>query len=611
MSRFSTHLHCALVVTAYVVGLYFYGSSCYADTNLVPFGSSWSYFDDGSDQGTAWRATNFNDSTWSNAPAELGYGEGDEATVISFGGDPGNKHITYYFRHAFVITNAAQYPQIYMRMERDDGAIAYINGTEVWRNNMPNGPIGYLTRAFSSIGPSVEDILVDRAIRADGLTTDGTNILACEIHQHRPTSSDVSFDFELVGRTNELPIVVLRGPYLQQSSHTGMVVRWRTDLASDSTVRFGLDTETDRVTNTVSGMRTEHIVTLTGLTASAEYVYSIGTTSGVLAGGDSNHVFVTPPVPGTPRSTRIWVLGDSGTADSHARDVRDAFSTWTSNRAPNLVLMLGDNAYDDGTDSEYQAAVFDIYTNTLRNTVLWSTLGNHEGHTASSVAESGPYYDIFTFPRAAEAGGLASGTEAYYSFDYANIHFVCLNSFDVNRATNGTMMTWLADDLALTTQQWIIAFWHHAPYSKGSHDSDDDTALIDMRENALPILEDAGVDLVLCGHSHSYERSRMIDGHYGFSSNFAQQHVTGPGSGRGEIDGVYDKGTTNGAVYVVAGSSGKLSQQGTLDHPVMYLSLRERGSVAIDVNTGRVDVTFVGNTPTELDHFTMVKNMQT
>ena len=79
------------------------------------------------------------------------------------------------------------------------------------------------------------------------------------------------------------------------------------------------------------------------------------------------------------------------------------------------------------------------------------------------------------------------------------------------------MLTWRENDLAETTQKWIIAYWHHPPYTKGSHNSDSESRLVDMRENALPILESSGVDLVLSGHSHSYERSYQLHGHYGTS----------------------------------------------------------------------------------------------
>ena len=124
----------------------------------------------------------------------------------------------------------------------------------------------------------------------------------------------------------------------------------------------------------------------------------------------------------------------------------------------------------------------------LRKSVLWPTIGNHD--LFDGTAQTWPYYDNFTLPTLAEAGGVASGTESYYSFDYANIHFVVLDSQNANRLPGGDMLTWLALDLAATTQNWIIAYWHHPPYSKGSHDSDApsgvDLPLKEMREFAAP-----------------------------------------------------------------------------------------------------------------------------
>src|SRR5690606_34030298 len=101
------------------------------------------------------------------------------------------------------------------------------------------------------------------------------------------------------------------------------------------------------------------------------------------------------------------------------------------------------------------------------------------------------YYDIFHLPKNAEAGGYASGTEKYYSWNLGNIHFISLDSYDEGRNTSDPMAQWLVQDLANNTLPWIIAYWHHPPYTKGSHNSDDwllDDELIDMRENILPIL---------------------------------------------------------------------------------------------------------------------------
>jgi len=309
---------------------------------------------------------------------------------------------------------------------------------------------------------------------------------------------------------------ITRGPYLQQQTDHSMIVRWRTDVATDSVVRYGTSSATLNLTSSEPGSTTEHTVLLSGLSADTEYFYSVGNAAGTIA-GDSSYHFGTSPVPGTPANTRIWVIGDSGTANSNARAVRDAFKSWSASEPADFMFMLGDNAYNNGTDPEYQAAVFDTYPELLRQLPVWSTLGNHDGYSADSGTQTGPYYDIFDLPTLAEAGGQASFTEAYYSFDYGNIHFVVLDSYDSDRSTSGNMLQWLEGDLAMNDKPWLVAVWHHPPYTKGSHDSDTEGRLIDMRQNALPILDAWGVDLVLTGHSHTYERSYLVDGHYGTS----------------------------------------------------------------------------------------------
>lgn len=585
-----------------------------ADT-LVPFGATWRYLDDGSDQGTGWSAPLFDDSSWASGPAELGYGDGDEATVVGFGPNPSNKFITTYFRHDFAVADASVYLGAELRLVRDDGARVFLNGVEIARSILPSGPIGYRRLATTAMGGSSEEVENLFAVDPSLLVT-GTNTLAIEIHQASVSSSDISLDAALVGYTQADGIELRRGPYLQSGSESRVTVRWRTQIFTDARVRYGLDPGDLTQTVTDPALSSEHTVDLTGLSADTTYYYEIGTTAGdVLAGGDMDHFFRTAPVPGDRVPTRVWAIGDSGTADANAAAVRDAYLALPGSDATNLWLMLGDNAYDDGTDNEYQSAVFDMYSSLLRQSVVWPTLGNHDARSAESGAEFGVYYDIFRLPTAGESGGLASGTEAYYSFDFANIHFVCLDSQDSNRFPAGAMLTWLENDLASTMQDWIIAFWHHPPYTKGSHDSDSGSdsggRMVQMRVNALPILEAAGVDLVLSGHSHSYERSFLLNGHYGPSTTLAPSMILDSGDGRPEGDGAYAKETpglagNEGAVYIVAGSSGKTSS-GPLNHPAMFVSVRTLGSVVLDIEGLRMDVRFLRENGQAFDTFTLYK----
>jgi tetratricopeptide (TPR) repeat protein len=411
--------------------------------------------------------------------------------------------------------------------------------------------------------------------------------------------------------TPNVALALARGPYLQEGTPESIVVRWRTDRGADAVVRYGTSFADllyeERDTRAIR----DHAIALHALTPDTRYYYTVGSSAGPLAGAAGELSFITAPARGTRKPLLIWALGDSGTADLNARHVRDAYRDWSGGRVPDVWLMLGDNAYQSGTDAEFQAAVFGVYPDLLSRGVLWPTLGNHDGISADSETQSGPYYDIFTLPSAGEAGGLPSGTEAYYAFDYANLHFICLDSYETDRSPDGAMMTWLRADALATRQDWTIAFWHHPPYSKGSHDSDRESELIDMREAALPILEEAGVDLVLTGHSHSYERSFLLDGHYGLSTTLTPAMKKDPGNGREEGTGAYAKPTAGparheGAVYVVAGSSGQASG-GALNHPGMYLSLNSLGSLVLDVDGERLDATFLNDKAQVLDHFTLVK----
>ena len=569
-----------------------------ARADLVPFGAEWRYLDNGLIPQSGWQNPSFDDSAWNSGVGQFGYGDGDEATLINYGADSRNKPITSYFRHQFDLTTLPSEP-LRLNVQRDAGIVVYLNGEEIFRDNMRDGFISDNTVASGPIHGTGEAALQTSSISPQSLLQ-GSNTLAVEVHLASRAALDLSFDLQLTDNP------VVRGPYLQTSSSTGITVRWRTETARDATLRYG--TNPDNLDSIVidQEIKRDHTVVLTGLNPDTRYYYSVGDSSGDFT-NNGDQYFDTHPVTGSPAATRIWVLGDSGTADAKATSVRNAFTQYNGGTHSDVLLMLGDNAYESGEDVEYQAAVFDMFPRILRNSVVWPTLGNHDAHTADSDSQSGPYYDIFTLPTNGESGGVASGTEAYYSFDYGNIHFVSLDSHDTNRSANGAMATWLENDLAANTQEWIIAFWHHPPYSKGSHDSDSEWRLQQMRENIVPILESHGVDLVLGGHSHSYERSMLINGHYGTSDTFSNNFIVNGGDGDPNGDGAYTKSTNlnSGAVYTVAGNSGQLSDA-PLDHPVMISNLIELGSLVIDVEGDQLDLVFLNNEGAVRDSFRIV-----
>jgi acid phosphatase type 7 len=390
---------------------------------------------------------------------------------------------------------------------------------------------------------------------------------------------------------------LIRGPYLQQGTAQGIIVCWRNgDAATTNVVRYGLSPSA--LTQTAVGLAGINAeVQITGLTPETRYCYEIVSDGNVLATGSDYHFRTHIPV-GSAKPFRFWVLGDCGTGSVNAAAVRDSFAPIHAARPADFWLMLGDNAYGSGTDSQFQTAVFNLYHPWLQQLPLWSCLGNHETY-GGEVDGQFAYERIHVFPTAGECGGVASGTERYYSWNHGNVHFISIDSMTASRAPTGAMSEWLRLDLAANLQPWVIACWHHPPYTRGSHNSDYEGDLVEIRETIVPLLENAGIDLVLNGHSHSYERTGLIDGHYGLSDSYdPEAHEKQGDLGREDTPGgPYRKGTygtapNEGTVYVVAGSSGQ-SSGGQLDHPAMKVSLANLGSLVIDVSDYRMDVRFL------------------
>jgi hypothetical protein len=174
-----------------------------AMTVLSPLGANWKYLDNGSEQGVAWRGTNFDDSAWASGAARLGFGA-DPAplgtTIRRYvTGTSGPQITNYYFRRSILVTNPAAFVTLQFRYQRDDGCILYLNGSEIFRNNMANGTVYATNFAMATISPASETLRFwTNTLSATNLVA-GTNIIAVEVHQSTATSSDIAWEMELLG----------------------------------------------------------------------------------------------------------------------------------------------------------------------------------------------------------------------------------------------------------------------------------------------------------------------------------------------------------------------------------------------------------------------------
>ena len=427
---------------------------------------------------------------------------------------------------------------------------------------------------------------------------------------------------------------LMRGPYLQVATDHSIIIRWRTNALTRSVVTYGTTEGQLDMAAEDSTLTFEHKVQVTGLKPRTKYYYSIGGGNGDTLQMDADNYFVTMPVPGQEGPLRIGVFGDCGNNSPNQRNVRDQVISYLQDKPMDAWILLGDNAYSSGTDPEFQEKFFNIYKdNLLKKYPLFPAPGNHDYsdlyrfRATSQGTKDIAYYQNFSMPTNGEAGGVPSKTQAFYSFDIGNIHFLSLDSYGKeDEATTrmydtlGAQVQWIKKDLEAfknTRRGWVVAYWHHPPYTMGSHNSDKEGELVKIRENFIRILERYGVDLILCGHSHLYERSRLMHGHYGMEESFdsAKHNLSGSSALYDGSDNscpyIKDPVTNAGTVYVVTGSAGAQGgKQATYPHDAFYYSYNEKGGASmLEVDGNKLELKFICADGEIRDHFVMMKDV--
>ncbi len=401
--------------------------------------------------------------------------------------------------------------------------------------------------------------------------------------------------------TYESYLFLEREPYMVMQTQNSITLKWQTPKEEIGTLMYGL--EATNLSNLLheEQLSKKHHITIANLKECTRYFYAV--TSASMKIDNEGRSFTT--LCKNKQTQKLWLIGDSGKAGDKQTKVYEQMLNHIGHdfNSLDMWILLGDNAYSSGSQKQYNTNLFEPYKELVKRFVPWAVIGNHDGRRWA-------FYDIWDFPTKGESGGIASQSENFYAIDNGNLHLIMLDSEMVERTPDGAMAQWLRKDLAANTKPWVIVAFHTPPYSDGGHKSDSDSnsggRLKEMRENFVPIFDAYGVDLVVSGHSHDYERSKLMTGHTGKSDTFdAKKHVLqeSPSCYTKPLQATKESGT----IYVVCGSSSKLDHA-DLKHPAMPFSFEQMGSLILDITPTTLTSKFLTIEGKIADEFTITKD---
>lgn len=346
-------------------------------------------------------------------------------------------------------------------------------------------------------------------VREDGLSIDQI-VLSPDTYLDRAPGAAKNDTTILTGGTAPPPpssITLVREPYLQQVYDRSALIVWASREPGPAHARVSgrdIPAVTTRFPASVTGMAFDyyqHEAAVGGLIPGTAYAYDV-----FVRGTDANaasDAFTTAPAAGSGRA-RFIVFGDSGTGSTDQRTLAAVMNADSFD----LAMHTGDIAYGnsggtgDATYSTYHNWFFGVYRNWLRRRPFFPSPGNHDVRAGTDWGRA--YLDLFVLPEHAGAGAYPDHAERYYSFDYGPVHVVSLDTERafVDTARRAEQIRWLEADLAASSQLWKVAVFHRSPYSSGEHGPDPA-----IQQSFGTVFQKHGVQLVLSGHDHGYERS--------------------------------------------------------------------------------------------------------
>lgn len=466
---------------------------------LVRVSETWHYFKGTNEPSTpmaAWRQINFDDSDWSVGRSGFSCNTAGihEATVVA---DSPVNYLSIYLRKTFTVADSDAVKWLVLRASYNDGFVAYLNGTEVARRGFaPATTVRFDTPALPTGEIPGEEIDLSSHV---GLLVSGENVLAMQLHNSSLQDTAMLLVPELLANFQ-------RGPLVQNASSNRVQIIWKTPVVSDGAVEFGATTGLGNMVADAN-LVTNHVVTLTNLTPGTAYYYRVTSSAGAETARSLVASFRTLKDAGP---IMFVAFGDGGLGSIPQYEVADV----VRGLGPDLVLHAGDLIYPQFTTAQADLRCLSVYGPHMRTTPYFTTIGNHDLY-----AGDGPYLETFYLPTNA-----VSGTEHYYSFDHGDAHFCSL--FMPMRAQNGLFPSyafddgtpqyrWLTNDLAASAKPWKLLFFHIPMNTSAAHRFDfagTNYDRLELQRLLLPICRQYGVQLVLTGHDHDFERFAPMDG---------------------------------------------------------------------------------------------------
>jgi hypothetical protein len=462
------------------------------DQRLIRPGQIWQYlkgFNEPSEPMGAWRLPGFDDGRWEESIS--GFSTTAYNPEPGYLWDYGSGYRTLYFRKTFQVREPESLAELVLRLDYDDAFVAYINGQEVVRRGVPgpsNEPVP--VNAFSTNlhlrGPT-EEINLSGALP---LLHSGENLLAVQLLGSGTNDYAVAFVPELLGNFT-------RGPYVQNTTSNSTQIIFKTLSAVSAFLELRTDPNTIQLIS-VPGISTNHVVTLTGLLADTVYEYRVGADFPHKDVVSDWHTFRTFKPSG---NLSFAVLGDSGWGSAAQYQIADQMRA----ARPDLIMHTGDAVYPYYSRLIEDVRLLSVYADQMATTPMFMVLGNHEGYGGVT-----PALDTFYLPT-----NNPTGTEAYYSFDQGDAHFVVVWS-DLQAYADyrpgSAQYKWIEEDLAKTSKPWKFMFFHHVWRSSGPHFTADDYEYnsipdwVQLEQGPIALARKYGVQLVFNGHDHDYER---------------------------------------------------------------------------------------------------------